>query len=900
MEGGTRSFMEARFGTDFSHVRVHTDAKARESAEDVNANAYTVGHHIVIGSQHGSTNHRLIAHELAHVVQQSRGGVPAGIDGDPSLEESATRAAASIVSGDTSAVVAGQSGLRLARDAKSAAPATEVYYEVNFPEGKRHLTATEFAAYKQQAMQRLRRRLQYVADMADLGRSSQVDMLKDYHGGVESLWDVVKKPKALIGIASDIKAGVTPPYLGMWAHPKSAVTQGLAALDRGDLSAAAHALSRADQNYRNCMHEWNAYREATIGGAEKVASNLETVRDVSFAIALVAGAVVAAPVIAGGVAAAGATGGLATGLTALGTAGVTGVGGATLGGGSSALGSYAATGKVDTKDAAEQAKKWGKQGAVTGLTVGLGSAVGATGKAAELAKPFAQQAVRRCLADAGINVAGEVTTQALDKLLPETPHAAGAAPQPTSAVPGPVRAALTGCISGALGVPVGRLPGATKKVTDLTVGAGVGYADARLSGQSHDVAVASALQNAATSAAVGHAQPPKGAHAPGAPPPGAREPHPTAAKPAHQPETHPPAAQQDGPAAAPAQPKEATTPTQTAPPKAGKAPEAGPQAAQAPPAKKALVGDTAPAILKEEAVAKRPTEDGHDIVVTKDGIGRCSPSPCPVIHVEFAKELEANPALKKQNERIQELRKTNPEEAAKQADALIRTLEAERHNQARKSERGRDELDEALDRGFDEAVSPSVSKGQKKYLAASAETDSGKKKVPNEAKPRVDLEDLVPTAAEQNEKHPQRAAARRVRSVVGRTIADHPVLQAHWDAAVAKVTAKEPLSQSNYVEHYNKTRDEFWKTVRGDPDAAAVFNGAGFDFGDGNAPLLAVRDTSAVPVEERRVSLDHMVEKKADWTLALTPSNLSFELHTPNSVREIKQMRHPELRPPRP
>jgi len=69
--------MGSRFGYDFSNVRVHTGSAADESAREVNAHAYTVGHNIVFGAGQfapGSyTGRRLIAHELTHVVQQSAG-----------------------------------------------------------------------------------------------------------------------------------------------------------------------------------------------------------------------------------------------------------------------------------------------------------------------------------------------------------------------------------------------------------------------------------------------------------------------------------------------------------------------------------------------------------------------------------------------------------------------------------------------------------------------------------------------------------------------------------------------------------------------------------------------------------------------------------------------------------
>jgi len=66
--------MEQRFSYDFSEVRVHTDPKAADSARAVNALAYTVGRDVVFerGGYMPITHagRRLLAHELAHVVQQ--------------------------------------------------------------------------------------------------------------------------------------------------------------------------------------------------------------------------------------------------------------------------------------------------------------------------------------------------------------------------------------------------------------------------------------------------------------------------------------------------------------------------------------------------------------------------------------------------------------------------------------------------------------------------------------------------------------------------------------------------------------------------------------------------------------------------------------------------------------
>jgi hypothetical protein len=74
LPASVRAFFEPRFGHDFGQVRVHSDAKAAESARAVGARAYTVGRHIVFGASEYPPAWRggnwLVAHELAHVIQQ--------------------------------------------------------------------------------------------------------------------------------------------------------------------------------------------------------------------------------------------------------------------------------------------------------------------------------------------------------------------------------------------------------------------------------------------------------------------------------------------------------------------------------------------------------------------------------------------------------------------------------------------------------------------------------------------------------------------------------------------------------------------------------------------------------------------------------------------------------------
>lgn len=101
LDAGTRGLMEARFGHNFSNVRVHTDARSAESASAVNARAYTVGQDVVFGAGEFAPRTRagqlLLAHELTHMIQQ-RGGYSRSAEGleISSPEDAEERAADSI------------------------------------------------------------------------------------------------------------------------------------------------------------------------------------------------------------------------------------------------------------------------------------------------------------------------------------------------------------------------------------------------------------------------------------------------------------------------------------------------------------------------------------------------------------------------------------------------------------------------------------------------------------------------------------------------------------------------------------------------------------------------------------------------------------------------------------
>jgi len=114
LEPTTRSFMESRFGQDFSQVRVHTDSTAERSANAIDAQAYTVGKDVVFGrgryAPESGSGRRLLAHELAHVVQQKN--MPAGLQqltigqADSPFERAADVAAEAALAGQVMPAVA--------------------------------------------------------------------------------------------------------------------------------------------------------------------------------------------------------------------------------------------------------------------------------------------------------------------------------------------------------------------------------------------------------------------------------------------------------------------------------------------------------------------------------------------------------------------------------------------------------------------------------------------------------------------------------------------------------------------------------------------------------------------------------------------------------------------------
>ena len=99
----TRTFMESRFGADFGRVRVHADDRAAESADVIRARAYTVGRDVVFGARgyapSTQSGRELLAHELAHTIQQRHTNAPPPSADPRGIFESTAQSAARDVGG---------------------------------------------------------------------------------------------------------------------------------------------------------------------------------------------------------------------------------------------------------------------------------------------------------------------------------------------------------------------------------------------------------------------------------------------------------------------------------------------------------------------------------------------------------------------------------------------------------------------------------------------------------------------------------------------------------------------------------------------------------------------------------------------------------------------------------
>jgi hypothetical protein len=111
LDASIQRAMEDRMGDSIGDVRIHTGPRAAEACEEINARAFTVGNHVAFNSgeydPECAEGQHVLAHELAHVRQQTGGAVSMlpqehvelEIDPDPALEREAEETAQRVMEG---------------------------------------------------------------------------------------------------------------------------------------------------------------------------------------------------------------------------------------------------------------------------------------------------------------------------------------------------------------------------------------------------------------------------------------------------------------------------------------------------------------------------------------------------------------------------------------------------------------------------------------------------------------------------------------------------------------------------------------------------------------------------------------------------------------------------------
>ncbi len=121
LDGSTREYLEPKFGHSFANVKIHADGHADQMSKAVNARAFTTGHNVYFRqgeyTPQSPKGLHLLAHELTHTIQQSRGTVSGTSIGDglaisdpnDAFEQEASAAANSVARGEPF-VVGGATG----------------------------------------------------------------------------------------------------------------------------------------------------------------------------------------------------------------------------------------------------------------------------------------------------------------------------------------------------------------------------------------------------------------------------------------------------------------------------------------------------------------------------------------------------------------------------------------------------------------------------------------------------------------------------------------------------------------------------------------------------------------------------------------------------------------------
>jgi Domain of unknown function (DUF4157) len=302
LDPATRALAETRFGEDFAGVRVHTDAAAALSARALGASAYTVGSDIAFAQgrydPHGPGGRRLLGHELAHVVQQRRGGASARA---PAIERSAREAGEGFAGGAAALEVEGASAVGLDRQQEPNAPAAAAPTPVVRAANPLVPTMAEFASVRpssvasglyegdvgghhlrltQPEYEELRRKVREQLGMALRRSESRVETAAGRYAEQQKVdahhWIVAPIVKAL-GRVKD-PGPVLERYV---ADARARIPEARKTLEAGDFVRAAELTGEAEGDAERAATMVAAYVDQIIGTAEMTVTVLEGVKTAS-------------------------------------------------------------------------------------------------------------------------------------------------------------------------------------------------------------------------------------------------------------------------------------------------------------------------------------------------------------------------------------------------------------------------------------------------------------------------------------------------------------------------------------------------------------------------------------------------------------------------------------------
>lgn len=293
LDASTRAYMEARFGHDFSRVRVHADAVAAESARAVNALAYTVGSHVVFAkgqyAPSSSGGRDLLAHELAHVIQQGERTPGSEILLNDAFEADAVAFSRHVLGRPAT------SGWFASGEHVRFAPVSLQRQEAPF-ERLYTITLRPGLSIEQAPLERAQRFL----------RTQLVNLLRGYAEGKRDthqfLIDLRQESainRYFVAPISETLGGVALPPITIWNEVFRLIDGVEAAVNAGEIDQALRAATTAEEAYARASQLIRQYREGIETGGGRAVTGLEFIRNASVVV-VGAGATIASGGVAAG------------------------------------------------------------------------------------------------------------------------------------------------------------------------------------------------------------------------------------------------------------------------------------------------------------------------------------------------------------------------------------------------------------------------------------------------------------------------------------------------------------------------------------------------------------------------------------------------------------------------